>query len=261
MLDLAREVRVAVYPATGAEATLPVSDQDRQKLRDSINDAAEDFLTMRRWSFLPTTVTITTDADGDGIDNVNEDARRYRLPIGYCGLERPFLTWANGTFGGEASQRSQRDIDSLIAQEPVRTGCPQVFTVRIDDTTPSAGGDYRPAWELVLWPIPNDAYTLTVPVRRAYAPLMDLEEKPTWPPQHDRPVVALAKVRFCELWPLPEMDRAMVQQRAARLLTQAVEEDERNMPSAVGSILGMDTVLPRRIAVGEISFMGSPLTY
>ena len=59
MLELAREVRLAVYPADGTKAILPVSDQDRQKLRDQINYAGSVFCGLRPWSFLGRAVSIT----------------------------------------------------------------------------------------------------------------------------------------------------------------------------------------------------------
>lgn len=235
MLDLAREVREAVQPESGVAAQLPSSDQDRVKLRDAINDAGEDFCTARGWAFLSQSVSVTCSTDGTGTLNVSSDPRRYKLPIGFSGMDDQEVSYtsSDGSFGDGVSFRHQRDLDSLIAQCPTSSGPPAYFTVRPCDDVPNTG-DRRLPWELVIFPIPDQAYVMSLPVRRAFTPMIDKEERPVWAPQHDRLVVAMAKLRFAELWPLPQLDKALLQARIDRLMASAVEEDERNNPRVLG---------------------------
>lgn len=261
MLDLAREVRVAVYPSDGTKGTLPASEQDRVRLLDSINDAADDFCTMRAWSFLSTEHDITTTTDGTGTTNVAGDERRYLLPMGFQGIDDAFLSWTGANAGGTARHVGRRDINAVVAQAPDSSGAPAMFSVRPCSAVASPSGDQRDQWEVVLWPNPDAAYTLTVPVRRTFVPMVDLTERPFWPSQHDRLVVAMAKLRYCELWPVGDMDKVLLRERVARLLVQSTNEDERNMPRSTGRITGTRVLDQQRAVVGEIVFAGTPLTY
>lgn len=145
--------KVGWYLGYGRDSS--VWDQEQQDIVDEcINDGLRQFLTppalkvnepIHEWSFLKVPDTLVTVADTDDYD-ADDDFGGVEGPLTF----EPDKGWHPIQVVGENEIRKRRQIGNV-------TGRPQIVAYRPKAGTGTTGQRY----EWLVWPTPNDAYTLT----------------------------------------------------------------------------------------------------
>ena len=159
-------LRVAELNATsdesGSTVGPPTDAIELDRIKRHINDAAADIARYASWRWLRQTFTITLAPDGDSVDNIASDATRYALHPGVVSAPFGRVVWNHpeNSGGGTVLSTHTDRLLHMLATSPDATGAPRYCAVRpaIGVATPAGG---RSRIELLVWPTPDLAYTLT----------------------------------------------------------------------------------------------------
>ena len=180
--------------------------------------------------------------------------RSYDLPDDFGGSATD-LTFADGSKNKPATQVSEEHIRALYAQS-VATGTPKYFAIRVRSNVGTSGT----AYELLVSPIPDTAYT--VQVRYAITPPTVSKDNP-YPlggPQHSQTIIEACLAAAEETLGDTEGIHA---QRFAALLAISISLDSQQFPVAEGSwdiaehvdpTLGLTRGYLRRMAGKELGY-------
>ena len=156
-----------------------------------INAGYREFLLANpNWTFLYREHSVLAYPDGDGPDNIDGDAGRYRLP-GFIS-SAPLSDWK---FVGDSRPRTyvrRRHVEIVRKRRAIqtrRTGIPDIAgvgTIQVED-----GADQRASgYEVVFWPAPALAYEMEATFRVDGHTLVDLNERHIAGQVHDRTIIA-----------------------------------------------------------------------
>lgn len=198
-LRLAEAVDVAVQ-GTGSDnrSTVPTDPNTLDRLERAINDAAKDFARNKhRWTWLAPTITIALEPSADGPLSIAGDARRYRLPLNVISAPVGRATWrdSSNTYGGRVTDSNIDFIQEHIARAPNAQGHPLYISVWASNDREIGVGD-RPPKELVVFPKPDQAYTIRSRFRVEVPRMVNDAERGIWGAIHDPAVLAIAVTKF-----------------------------------------------------------------
>lgn len=204
-----RELQTRVAETLGVQVesggvNAPPSDTVMlDRVKRAINDAAREFAKpapvapgrSHRWNWLSPTVTITAAPDADSPYTVGGVNYQYALPSGVSPNATARMTWASADSigSGVVIHRDISSVSMLLARDPSRTGPPELFAVTL---TPGQKQGERRRFVLVIYPRPDQAYTLSCRFRMAPTLLVDDGDRGDWPPEHDDTVLALAVLKL-----------------------------------------------------------------
>lgn len=180
-------VRRGVATSTSAGPTLPTGTTYDQ-LKNSYMDAAEEFARKRTWSWACPTVTLALSTDGTGDLCVGGSASVYALPFVASG--QPMSVRC-----GENSEVDVADAGYLrreIALDDGYTGPPQAIGV---EDVALAGTSPTKQSVVVVWPKPDNAYSLSFRIKKANPLPRDLADELPWGFEHNTAVFRMAEYR------------------------------------------------------------------
>lgn len=198
-LRLAEAVDVAVQ-GSGADnrSQVPTDPNTLDRLKRAINDAAKDFARNKhRWTWLCPTLTLTLEPDADGPLSIAGDSRRYRLPVNVISAPVGRVTWrdSSSSYGGRVTDSNIDRVQEYIARAPSLQGQPLYCSVWTSNDRDIAVGD-RPPLELLVFPKPDQAYTIKSRFRVDVPTLVHDTERGIWGAIHDQTVLAIAVTKF-----------------------------------------------------------------
>lgn len=182
-------LRVAELNATSDESGTtvgpPTDAIELDRIKRAINDAAADIARKASWRWLRQTFTIT----------LAPDATRYALHPGVVSAPFGRITWTHpdgrGSGGGTVLSTHTDRLLHMLALSGDSTGAPRYCAVRPALGVPTSSGS-RPRIELLVWPSPDLAYTLTATFSCTPVPLSLDSDRGIWPPYMDLPIVRKA---------------------------------------------------------------------
>lgn len=210
MIILARRVGVASYGTDGTEtADLPDDADLRDQLKDVVQRGIDLFYTSNpMWTFLRKRVELLCFPGGDGPDNVNGQANRYRLPGNVN--PRPVEDWIIHDYGlstREVVTRTYHEVFKYSQSSPI-TGVPQFAGIVNSGSTESIGT--IPGWsEILFWPTPDLAYTMSATLRWLPPKLADLNLTHMSGREHDETILSACR------WIWAQDDEAFADRRDA----------------------------------------------
>lgn len=218
LVRFAVDLGVAAY--TGSTPGLP-GEPSLSQLVECYREACEEFANVRTWSWLSPTITVELSADGTGPTCVDGLATEYAIPTVVGQPMSPSI--------GQNYLMETRDAQWLKRQNaltPELAGPPQACGIyeRVGD------GPDEPTTQsvVVVFPKPDQAYTLTFRASRGLVLPRDYTDPLPWSAQHNVTVRRMARVRAAMRgnWQgSPEV--AMLQSDADRSLAKSVEIDSR----------------------------------
>jgi hypothetical protein len=202
LVKLAAQYGDVRYDTATARPLAPASSDLRHKLAMDINSGAKMFyLGNPKWRWARSIVD--TQIGPKAIANRTDpaDSTRYLLPLGVISTPRVRCVWMrlNATTGviergGEVIVKSIDAIDRFLATNPSASGVPACVSVRPARQVATMFGA-RTRYELVVYPKPNEAYTIRALYSFGVQPLVDDADRPMWPDIHDETVLALASLQ------------------------------------------------------------------
>jgi hypothetical protein len=176
---------------SGEVAAIPSDSQHLDLVKRMVNRGYARFLRADpQWSFIERTVTVVTNADGDGPTNLGGDAGRYKLPFYVRGT--PLSNWRfqdeQSTYC-EAIATDHRSV-RIMRQQGQSTGTPAYAAVAALES-PDAGGRST-AWELLLYPTPSAEYTIEADFNLRTHQFVEMEDRSIAGPEHDEAIIECA---------------------------------------------------------------------
>jgi hypothetical protein len=222
---------ICAYNASTGVAELPAaSTHDRDLLFRLVNDGYRRFLGANpHWHFLTPLFTITFDPTGVGAQCVNSEAYRYYMPDGFTGSFVAPLTYDDDGPMSKLDRVSEGVIRELRAAGD-STGDPTMYAIRPvpQGTVPTSTS---PKWEVIFWPTPNTAYTVTGRARVFPNKLSADTDKHVAGYQHDHVILA-AGMAEAERQRRGVTGQMEVQYREA--LSEAMRMDSESRPRKIG---------------------------
>ncbi|MCK5608883.1 hypothetical protein KAR91_43825 [Candidatus Pacearchaeota archaeon] len=164
MLRVAEKLGIAEYTSTGV-IHIPVDQYNLKLCKRYINNGIRMFMAdapRKGWRWMRRLMTVTFDAEGDGDDNIDTDAARYKLAANFGGtVDGPIKYDAN------TNQRTRIEWcdESVIRARravTVNTGVPRLAAIRPYQPTSEALSATR-QWEMIVDPQPGSAYVVKFP--------------------------------------------------------------------------------------------------
>lgn len=227
MLRVALRLGVQEYDATG-RAVLP-NDQDRLDIcKQSVNDALVRVMKAHDWTAMRPFLTVSMNPIADA-DSVDGETWRKRLPAGY--QSRPVSDWTIN------DQLAVQPVKDTHASEVLRrrahlgthTDLPSIAAVRpMDESETTRGG----RWELMVYPDPDRAYTMTAQFRLQPFRLNELDDVHPLGIIHDETIEScaewLASRRYGEQGPDLQLLEAQYREEMALSIQADTRSETRN---------------------------------
>lgn len=215
--------------------TLPTDEYTRKLLLDAVTRSVQHMVRVNDWTFCSMPVEIVCNTDGTGPENIDGDPSRMGLPFDVTSAPLGGMRWLNPdqTYGGLISFYDAGLVENRMAVHPAASGRPMCAAIR---PVRSASSSQRYRYELVVWPIPDQAYVIKGRFRVSLTEMMDLAQRPPWPPEHDETVLAGAMkyLRMSGQVPI-DMDPLVLDAEFTRAIDQSKLFDSRAQSSALGS--------------------------
>lgn len=244
MLRVAEKVGLAYYGAAGNEkAQIPVDPADYDRVLRAINDGIEMvYRAYPKWTFLDQTIDIPLSVDGTGAECIDSDAGRYRLPWFVAGPPQKDPVWSQTPQTGWGGMARLIDYNQVLAMRAVSTNGQNgtVYTgwpKYVGCTTYQPRNGKRQGWELVVFPNPNQAYTLRCTFRVFAPKMVELGEKHVMGAQHDQTLIDAAAWAFKRDDSKDPTERAMYKAEFDQSLSQSIALDQENEPKTLGQVI------------------------
>lgn len=239
IIELADDVGLASHGADGRSAAgLPDNPADLAKVKKFVNKGYRAFLGEDpKWTFCRSTFTLVLYPAGDGPDNVDGDAARYRLPSYLRGMPATTPTYTDQL--SRVTHCLPRDVATVLRhiQTEEATGVPRIYAVR-----PIPGPDGKTSHvdtlhEMLFYPTPDVQYTLEMQVRVHPYNLVDVDlERHVAGPEHDRAIMAAARLAWLEAFSEDAGEKAEALQTYTKLLENAKAVDRELRPRNLGRL-------------------------
>jgi hypothetical protein len=191
----ARTVSTASYDVDANETTLTFNSSSFVETmeRKSLVITTTGTFTIKRY-VSATSVVVSGNAAGAAAKtwSITADGN-YTLPSTFGGEHCGDITYASGTNQGTIGWTDEGDIRRWRENNESTSGTPFLAAVRIMEDE----GDPRRRWELVVYPTPEESYTVEFPYILSFDKLVDLDEVPPVPFGHDETIKA-ACLAVCE---------------------------------------------------------------
>jgi len=164
VLRVAEKLGIAEYTSAGL-IHVPTDQFNLNLCKRYVNNGIRMFMAdapRKGWRWVRRLMTVTFNAEGDGDDNINEDAARYMLAENFSGtVDGPIKYDAN------TNQRTRIEWcdESVIRARravTVNTGVPRLAAIRPYQPTSEALTSTR-RWEMIVDPQPGSAYVVKFP--------------------------------------------------------------------------------------------------
>ena len=231
ILRVAEHIGKAYYGAAGdSAAAIPTDARKLDQCKRIVNAGWRRFYNANAlWNWTLPTFSITFDPDAEGDTIVDGEVWRYYMPDGFYGQIVGDLTYAENAGHIEIEQTAESLIRAKYASADV-SGYPSLYAIR-----PLSGDDAR-RWEIIFWPKPSAADTVTGVCAIYPNKLIELTDRPNCGVQFDEAVLA-ACIYQAERDTDTEVSQA-TSDDWARALGNAVLIDRRSAPAKLGDYGG-----------------------
>lgn len=174
-IRVAEFLGVASYGSDGTgAAAVPTGTADLELVKRLVNDGYRRFLTSKRnWNWITPVIQITFDPDGTSNNTVDDStssssiprAARYYMPPGFYGDMISNFTYSPAGPRVRIENCDEGKIRALHTSTNAATGDPFLCALRrLPDVGNLINAEGR-MWELVVYPTPGTAYTVTGKIR------------------------------------------------------------------------------------------------
>ncbi|MCK5615808.1 hypothetical protein KAR91_78820 [Candidatus Pacearchaeota archaeon] len=164
MLRVAEKLGIAEYTSTG-QIHIPVDQYNFNLCKRYINNGIRMFMAdspVKGWRWMRRLMTVTFDAEGDGDDNINTDAARYKLAENFGGTVDGPIKYDADTAVGTRIDWCDESVIRARRSLSVNTGIPTLAAIRPYQPTSEALSATR-QWEMIVDPAPGSAYVVKFP--------------------------------------------------------------------------------------------------
>lgn len=224
VLRVAEYLGVAETNDDGTVA-IPTNARNLEACKRVVNDGFRKFYIAKpRWRWASQTISITFDTDGEGSLNVGGDNWRYYMPDGFYGHVLSPLTYGENVGHMEIVEVPEHIILGLYATGDT-TGWPNRYAIR------KIANDPKGRWELLVYPKPSSAETVTCQIHVWQNKMVELTDRPNCGAPFEDAVLASA-LNQAELQFEDSSTIKAAQWQEA--LADAVRIDERSVPKRLG---------------------------
>lgn len=225
ILRVAEYLGVADVDSTTGVAAVPANAHDLEVCKRLVNDGYRRFYNSHpRWNWTNRIWTLTFDTAGTGPNNVGGDNWRYYMPDGFYGHVIGKFTYAENSGHVDIVEAPEQVIRGNYASGD-QSGYPNLFAIR-----PLSGEDRR-QWEIIFWPKPAAADTVTGRIRIYPNEMVELTDVPNAGLQFDEAILAAAKA---EAERERQDTQGIMESQWAEVLTRAVASDQQTTPTKLG---------------------------
>ena len=164
MLRVAEKLGIAEYDSVG-RPHIPVGQYNFDLCKQYVQNGIRMFMAdapRKGWRWMRRLMTVTFDAGGDGDDNIDTDAARYKLAENFGGtVDGPIKYDADTSVGVRIEWCDESEIRARRAIT-VNTGIPKLAAIRPYQPTSETLSATR-QWEMIVDPAPGSAYVVKFP--------------------------------------------------------------------------------------------------
>lgn len=261
---VAQAVGVASYGTTADNAAdIPGDPNTLALVKQAVNDGRAAFYAESSrttpsaepalWHFLRPIHELTLSTTGTAANTIAGDPCRYQLPPHLAGPSTNAIVCRvpDGAAGGHEPLMTSMDrVRAAAAAAPSALGRPAMVGFAPMDATDELGG---PRIEVRIYPRPDKAYVLELPMRRVWTPLVDLNEIEPSPYPHA--VVAFAVYELVQNSNVPSApDAAAADKTRGEWLARARAAEAAFSPRTTGVLVPPDfNPRPMRPFIGMTS--------
>ncbi len=238
--DLIIRVAECLGVASYADGTagVPTDAHDLEVCKRIVNDGWRRFYNSNpQWNWTNRTFSITFNPTADDNPSVQVDGEvwRYYMPDGFYGHMIGKMTYAENTGHLDIIEVPESHIRARRVSASY-AGYPIEYSIRpITD-------DPQRRWELIVWPDPASALTVTGRCRIYPNKLVELTDRPSAGPIFDEAIEAACKA---EAERQREDSSGLLESQWAEALTRAIAIDQKTAPSRLGDYGGGKETLGR----------------
>jgi hypothetical protein len=164
MLRVAEKLGIAEYDSVG-RPHIPVNQYNFDLCKQYVQNGIRMFMAdapRKGWRWMRRLMTVTFDAEGDGDDNIDTDAARYKLAENFGGTVDGPIKYAANT--NQATEIEWCDESTIRARRAVtvNSGVPRFAAIRPYQPTSETLSATR-QWEMIVDPAPGSAYVVEFP--------------------------------------------------------------------------------------------------
>jgi hypothetical protein len=234
ILRVAESAGLADY--SGDIAAVPSSTHDYDLCRRAVNDGIEMIYRANpRWTFLFQMVSWVMDTAGAHPWAIDADPAKYRLPWYVQGQpDHACLTLQDtGNSAYQCPVVAMKIVQSARAAMGQDSGTPQIAAI---DRLPGSLGN-RSAWQVVFYPDPDQAYTVSGTFRCFAPKLIESAERHVMGVEHDQTVIAAGIYAKKMTDSKDAIEREHYRGIYDRALMESIELDKRMAPRTVGQVI------------------------
>jgi len=164
MLRVAEKLGIAEYTSTGV-IHIPVDQYNLKLCKRYIQNGIRMFMAdapLKGWRWMRRLMTVTFDAEGDGVDNIDLDAARYKLAANFGGTVDGPIEYDADTSVGTRIEWCDESVIRARRSLSVNTGIPNKAAIRPYQPISEALMSTR-QWEMIVDPQPGSAYVVKFP--------------------------------------------------------------------------------------------------
>ncbi len=236
IVDVAEFLGFSPYSGGEGVASIPTDAHDLDLCKRLVNAGWRRFINSNpRWEWQSPTFSITFDPDGETDIVVDGSGWRYYMPDGFYGQILGNFTYSLNS-GRPTLSPAPDDYVLAMRANSDSSGYPAYYALR------PLGGDDARRWEVIFWPTPQTADTITARCLIYPNKLVELTDKPNAGFQFDEAIRA-ASLSEAE----KTVEDASGEKTAdwAEALTRAIAMDQRSAPTRLGDYGGNVSVLGR----------------
>lgn len=235
ILRVAENVGLPYYPdQADNRAQIPVDPHNLDIVKRAINDGSDNVLrAYPHWTWASMPFEFTLYPDGDGPQNLEEDAGRYLLPWCVSGNPQDGWVYASDGISGVIVPTSRETVFAMRAADPDASGTPTMACVTAIQN-PGKIKNQRQSFQVVFWPKPSQSMTVSATFRYMPRPMVELGERHPAGAIHQQTFVDAGTAAF---WNRPSSDQKQAeywQQRSDKSIAQSILLDQQNTPKNIG---------------------------
>jgi len=164
MLRVAEKLSIAEYDSAG-RIHIPVDQYNFNLCKRYVQNGIRMFMAdapRKGWRWMRRLMTVTFDAEGDGDDNIDDDAARYKLAENFGGTVDGPIEYDADTAVGTRIEWCDESVIRARRSLSVNTGVPTLAAIRPYQPTSEALSATR-QWEMIVDPAPGSAYVVNFP--------------------------------------------------------------------------------------------------
>lgn len=207
------------------------------KLMEAVNFAGRKVYGAHEWTWKRAPHQLDVSPTGTDSFSIDNSTTNYYLPADIQGPADEHAWWgASGLSGRGVPRVAEMFVLRALAEQPGRSGPPEWIGFKSTPSTENLSS--RPQKTIVIFPKPDQLYTLYIPVKRKFVDLVDMQEQPQWDETLDTAVIHLACAYFVGSGEVPSKLNADAEEaKGNEILATQIKADQDEAGGVTGSLI------------------------